>query len=71
MDLWEYFCISFNARGGVDLDEYSEELNKMGRKGWELISCVPIQQEMGATKEVTATFKRLIIGKWALKGNQE
>ncbi|HUV84961.1 MAG TPA: DUF4177 domain-containing protein [Methanosarcinales archaeon] len=62
MERWEYRTIKVLAKGftgGIlELQEFDNELNKMGSEGWELVSCFDTNQSYGETREVVAVFKR-------------
>lgn len=63
MDRWEYKTIKFETKGmlgGIlDIDNFNDQLNSLGRSGWELVSCFDTNQSQGASREVVAVFKRL------------
>jgi len=54
---WEYKVIKFSKRnffsGTVDVESLEDELNRLGREGWELVSFA--QNQMGV---VVASLKR-------------
>ncbi|MEM8955598.1 MAG: DUF4177 domain-containing protein [Verrucomicrobiota bacterium] len=45
--------------GKVDLANIENEFNRMGEDGWELISVMDTNQELGSTRWIIATFKRI------------
>ncbi|HYE09430.1 MAG TPA: DUF4177 domain-containing protein [Patescibacteria group bacterium] len=62
MERWEYKTIKVNTKGfagGIlEIQEFDNELNKMGSEGWELVSCFDTNQSHGSSREVVAVFKR-------------
>lgn len=66
MATWEYHVLKFEPtgmvfRGGKIPDEWlSEELNKLGAEGWELVSTFTSAIAQGATNEVAVILKRPI-----------
>ena len=63
MDLYEYCLKKYDAKGLLggkfDLAEVEAEFNQLGNEGWELVSFMDTSQDLGATKWIIATFKRL------------
>ncbi|MGV8836762.1 DUF4177 domain-containing protein [Cellvibrio sp.] len=57
---WEYKTLSFKMRssffGTLDVDLFNQQLDALGREGWELISICPLG--MGAASGVVAVLKR-------------
>lgn len=64
MERWEYKTIKFETTGflgGIlDLQTFTDELNDLGRSGWELVSCFDTNQSQGASREVIAVLKRIV-----------
>lgn len=62
MQYWEYKTIKVETkgfRGGIlETEEFDEELNRMGRAGWELVSAFVTALGNGASREAVAVFKR-------------
>jgi hypothetical protein len=62
MERWEYKSIKFETEGflgGIlDIKNFDSEINKLGEKGWELISCFTTNQSNGFSREAIAVFKR-------------
>lgn len=58
---WEYKTIKFKKSsffsGSLDTDELNQEINALGRDGWELVSICPAIF-MGAPQGVIAVLKR-------------
>ena len=58
---WEYKTISFKKRsffsGSINVDELNQQLDALGRDGWELVSICP-SFCMGAPTGVIAALKR-------------
>lgn len=62
MEKWEYVSIKVETKGfngGIlDTENFDRQLNNLGDKGWELVSCFSTTQGHGASREVIALFKR-------------
>ena len=62
MDSWEYKAIQFEAKGimgGIlDLQSFQKELNDLGSKGWELVTCFDTNMNQGQSRYVITVFKR-------------
>ncbi|MDR0858090.1 MAG: DUF4177 domain-containing protein [Oscillospiraceae bacterium] len=62
MQNWEYRTESFKTDGflggNLHTDFFNEELNKLGKDGWELVSCFDTNESGGNTRLVIAVFKR-------------
>lgn len=62
MEKWEYITIKFetedNLGGTIDSDKLIYGLNKLGDRGWELVSCISPNGAYGKSKEVMALLKR-------------
>ena len=62
MQNWEYKTIKVDTkglRGGIlDTTEFDDELNKLGREGWELVATFDTNIANGASREAVAVFKR-------------
>ncbi len=59
MQKWEYRVIQTHKRHGEDLDVFVERLNKMGRKGWELVGYGEIHLMDGLVRKgANLFFKR-------------
>jgi len=62
MDKYEYKTLFTDAKGvlggKVDKHEFQDELNELGRQGWELVSTVSSAQSYGATRWLVSIFKR-------------
>ena len=47
---WEYKTIKFKKRsffsGSLDTDELNQEINALGRDGWELVSICPVSSRL-------------------------
>ncbi len=58
---WEYKTLKFKKRsffsGALNADELNQELNTLGRDGWELVSVCPAIF-MGASHGLIAVLKR-------------
>lgn len=64
MEYWEYRSIKVETKGmlgGIlNTDDFDDELNVLGRNGWELVSCFDTNQSYGQSREVIAVFKRKV-----------
>jgi hypothetical protein len=64
LDKWEYKTIKFETKGFVggilDARNFEDELNNLGEKGWEVVSCFPTAQSSGQSREIIAVLKRKI-----------
>lgn len=62
MDKWEYtsFKVRTSGFGGgiLDIEKFNADLNELGEKGWELVSCISTNMGHGATRDVVAVLKR-------------
>lgn len=62
MEKWEYKTIKVEPRGmmgGIlEIEEFDYELNKLGERGWELVSCFSTNASNGYSREAIAVFKR-------------
>lgn len=58
---WEYKTLSFKKRsffsGSIDAEAFNQQLDALGRDGWELVSICP-NSFMGAPSGVVAVLKR-------------
>lgn len=58
---WEYKTLSFKKRsffsGAIDTEAFNQQLDALGRDGWELVSICP-NSFMGAPSGVVAVLKR-------------
>lgn len=63
MTRYEYCLKKYDGKGllggKIDLTEVEADLNRMGAEGWELVSMLGTNQEMGSTRWIVATFKRV------------
>lgn len=60
---WEYKTLEFKSRGfwidgKVNIKEIDYELNRLGAKGWELVSMVGTNQYQGASRKIILVLKR-------------
>jgi hypothetical protein len=57
---WEYKTLSFKKRsffsGAIDAEVLNQQLDALGREGWELVSIYP--NGLGTASGVIAVFKR-------------
>ncbi len=57
---WEYKTLSFKKRsffsGTIDADAFTQQLDALGREGWELVSICP--NALGAVSGLVAVLKR-------------
>ncbi|RAU95743.1 DUF4177 domain-containing protein [Paenibacillus sp. YN15] len=62
METWEYKTLKVETKGffggKVDLPELEEELNGLGRLGWELVNTFDTSMGQGTSREVVCIFKR-------------
>ena len=56
---WEYTTLLWKARRGkLDVQALTENLNRYGEDGWELVSASETSMDGGATRDVLLVFKR-------------
>ncbi len=60
---WEYRTLAFETqlslRGGrINGQELTDQLNRLGEQGWELVSVFDTNTSSGSTREVFAVLKR-------------
>jgi hypothetical protein len=63
---WDYYTLVLEARlpglfqagGEIDPEKLDNELNRLGRQGWELVGSFPIAMAEGGTRDVVLIFKR-------------
>lgn len=64
MDQFEYHTFIYETEGftggKVDLKIFQDELNRLGSKGWELVSSVSTNAGNGYTRCIVSIFKRKI-----------
>jgi hypothetical protein len=57
---WEYKTLSYKKRsffsGAIDAEALNQQLDALGRDGWELVSICP--KGLGTASGVIAVFKR-------------
>lgn len=62
MTKWEYQTLKVQPGGWlggkVDTDALRDQLNALGREGWELVSAFDTAGGQGASREVVAILKR-------------
>jgi hypothetical protein len=62
MEVWEYKTMKVETKGftgGIlDIEDFNSEINALGEKGWELVSCFTTNRGEGASREAVAVFKR-------------
>ena len=62
MDKFEYKTLFTNAKGflggKINESKFQDELNELGKQGWELVSTVPSTQSYGNTRWLISVFKR-------------
>lgn len=62
MEQWEYKTLKVKSGGflggKVDTEKLQEEMNQLGREGWELVSCFDTSMGEGASREIISVFKR-------------
>ncbi len=63
MQKWEYRTITIAATGWfvggkVDFGIFTNEMNRLGEDGWELVSAFDTNMGRGETRDVVAVFKR-------------
>ena len=44
--------------GKINVMEFNQTLNDMGREGWELVGTTASNQEFGSTRYIICVFKR-------------
>jgi hypothetical protein len=60
---WEYKVIGLSIRGSLwkgKKEEWQEEIDKLGREGWELVNIFALSISLGTTSGIVAIFKRPI-----------
>lgn len=61
---WEYRTLRYEVSGFVtpkfDSLKYDDELNQLGRAGWELVSVMDMNAGNGASFALVAVFKRAL-----------
>lgn len=62
MDRWEYRTLKFKIKGfsgGIlETEDFNNELNRLGDKGWELVSSFTTNAANGYSRDAVAIFKR-------------
>lgn len=62
MDMWQYKTMKVETKdfmGGIlKIEDFDAELNALGERGWELVSCFTTNQGEGSSREAIAVFKR-------------
>ncbi|WP_409340784.1 DUF4177 domain-containing protein [Paenibacillus sp. MBLB4367] len=62
MEHWEYKTHKYKTGGflggKIDEKEFEEQLNALGREGWELVSCFDTSKAEGSSRDVISVFKR-------------
>lgn len=65
MKKYEYETKVIDAKGlmggKIDITEFNESLNRMGREGWELVETTASNQSYGSTRYIICVFKRELI----------
>jgi hypothetical protein len=64
---WEYHTLIlgvdspglFYGGGRFDQKEFDQEMNRLGRQGWELVVGFDTSKAQGGTQDVILVFKRL------------
>ncbi len=61
---YEYKTLYTDAKGflggKVDRSSFQQDLNELGKEGWELVSSVSANQSYGSTRWIISVFKRKI-----------
>ena len=64
METYEYTTFSYEPKGFfggiVEEQAFRDRLNALGAQGWEMVSCVSVQQGYGSTRNLVAIFKRKV-----------
>jgi hypothetical protein len=64
MTYWEYHTEEFEAKGfmgGIlDVNEFQNRLNALGKEGWELVNCFDTNMNQGQTRYILAVLKRAL-----------
>lgn len=62
MKKYEYKTLEVIVKGKIksyiDFDGYSENLNKLGQEGWELVNTFPLAYASGASYSIISVLKR-------------
>jgi hypothetical protein len=48
------------ATGEIDEESFTDELNKAGKEGWEMINALDLNLNAGGSKNIVAIFKRQV-----------
>jgi hypothetical protein len=64
MDKWEYKTLKLSTKGflggKIDIEDFEESMNKLGRDGWELVSCFDTSIYQGGSRDVYGVFKKRV-----------
>ena len=64
MEKYEYKIVTYDTKGffggTVEISPIEKELNLLGDRGWEMVSCTTTNQSYGASKSLVCIFKRRI-----------
>ena len=59
---WQYHVFKIETSGlmggKLDAEAFQRQLDALGAKGWELVSCFDTNQAYGQSRDVVAVFKR-------------
>ena len=63
MTIWEYQTVALDIRTGFlgskfNGDKINRKLNRMGGRGWELVSALDTNRYQGASDKIVLVFKR-------------
>jgi len=58
MKTWEYTIINIRSENYRLDPRASEEMNRLGERGWELVSVTSVNFKSGATDNIAMVFKR-------------
>ena len=62
MDNYEYKVVVYDTKGlwggSVEANQPENQLNLLGRDGWEMVSCSSTSQSYGSSKSLICIFKR-------------
>ncbi len=62
MEHFEYKVVVYDTKGMlggiVESNQLEDQLNLLGKDGWELVSCTSTSQSYGSSRSVICIFKR-------------
>ncbi len=62
MEKFEYKVMTYDTKGiwggKVEAHQLENQLNLLGKDGWEMVSCTSSNQSYGSSKSIVCIFKR-------------